>query len=298
MQLRGFIYAIVASIFFGSAGIFVKNGNSPSFGPVDILMLQYIIGGITLFFICFFKYREHLKLTKDLVKKFVIQGAILNTGMTAFYYSAFTYLDITIVTMLLFTYPAMVAFLSFFIFKEKISGTKIIAIIGTLIGCTLVLNIFSANFKSMSTKGLIFGILAAVFYALMNIHAEHIVEDIPPLVVTFYTTVFSLLALSIFNFGFYSKLSCITMASFKNASILAVLCEIIPLTLIYAAIKYIGPVSTSVIATLELPASAVLAFFVMHESIAFIQVAGILIVIYCIVLLQRGEKKQSEPESK
>lgn len=287
MKLKGFIYAIISSIFFGSSGIFVKSSYNENFTSVDLLMLQYIIATIILFIICYSRYRKNLKLSGDMLKKLIIQGAIGNTFMTVFFYSSFEYLDMAVATMLLYLYPAIVAAYSFIFLNAKISRSKVAAICGTFLGSLLVLNVFSSNLSTISLKGILFGVLAALFYAFMNIYAEKIVEDVPSPVVTFYTTIFSLIVLFIINFRFVGKIPSISGGSILNAGLLAFFCEIIPLTLLYSAIKYIGSITTSIISTLELPASAVFAYFIMHESISFIQIIGILAIGYSVIILKR-----------
>lgn len=287
MKLKGFIYAIISSVFFGSAGIFVKSSYNENFSSVDLLMLQYIIASFILFMICYIRFRPKLKLSKDMFKKLVIQGVIGNTFMTVFFYSSFEYLDMAVATMLLYLYPAMVAAFSFIFLKAKISRLKIAAICGTFLGSLLVLNIFSSSFSSISLKGVLFGVLAAVFYAFMNIHAEKIVEDVPSAVITFYTTIFSLVILFIINYKFIGKIPSISSGLVLNASLLAFFCEIIPLTLLYSAIKYIGSVTTSIISTIELPASAVFSYFIMNESVSIFQVIGILIIGYSVIVLKK-----------
>lgn len=289
MKIKGFVFAIISAVFFGSAGIFVKNGYSENFSPVDLLMLQYIIAGIILLFISLGKYSSSLRLSKPILKKLFIQGAVFNTLMTVFFYSSFKYLDVSVATMLLYIYPAMVAAASFLFFKQKVSKIKITAITGTFIGCILVLNLFSNNLNHLSINGIVYGILGAVFYAAMNIYAENIVENVPPVVVTFYTTIFSLIILVIFNIKFIDKLQFVSYGSIKNAALLAFFCEIIPLTFLYSAIKYIGPVTTSIISSLELPSSAILSFLFMGERLSFVQILGIIIVIYSVILLKKNE---------
>lgn len=287
MKLKGYFFAIISAVFFGTSGIFVKQGYNDNFSPTDLLMLQYIIAGIILLFLCLIKYKNEIKISKVMLKKLIIQGAFANTLMTVFFYSSFKYLNVSVATMLLYTYPAMVAFYSFVFMKEKISRTKILAIIGTFLGCIMVLNIFASSFKDISLTGVIFGILAAVSYTFMNIYAKKIVEDIHPVVITFYTTSFSLLVLIIFNFSFIYKLPTLSYNSLLNAAMLAFFCEIIPLTLLYGAIKYIGPVTTSIIGTLELPSAALLSYVFLNEKLSFMQIAGIIIVIYCIIILKK-----------
>lgn len=287
MRTKGFIYAILSAIFFGSAGIFVKNGYEQNFSPVDLLMLQYIIAGIILFAYSVIRYREKIKLSKDLLKKLLIQGAIFNTLMTVFFYSTFKYLDVAVTTILLYTYPVMVAIYSFIFLKEKLSKIKLFSIIGTLVGCYLVLNINQLSVGNNYILGIIFGILSAIFYAAVNIYAKYIVEDVPEVLITFYTTLFSLIVLLIFNFGFVYKLSNVSFESIKNAALLAFFCEIIPLTLLYSAIKYIGPVTTSIISTIEIPSAAILSFVFMKEHINFVQMIGILLVVACVIMLKK-----------
>jgi drug/metabolite transporter (DMT)-like permease len=285
LKLKGFIYAIISAIFFGSSGIFVKSGSSAAFGSVDLLMLQYIIASVLLFAMCFLCYRSKLALSRDSLKRLLIQGAIGNTLMTVFFYKSFEYLDVAVATMLLFTYPAMVALSSFFIYRVKISRTKVLSILGTFLGGILILDL-STKGAHISWLGVAFGLLAAVFYSFMNLYAQKIVEDIPGLVITFYTTVISLAVLFIFNFGFVEKLTMVTWPAASNAALLAFFCEIIPLTLLYEAIKKIGPVSTSIISSMELPASALIAFVVLGERLSWLQIAGILVVIYCVIKLK------------
>lgn len=288
MKTKGFIYAIVSAVLFGSAGIFVKEGYSNNFSPVDLLMLQYIIAGFILFFICIAKYKDSLKLNKIIFKKLFIQGAIFNTLMTVFFYSAFKYLNAAEATLLLYTYPTMVAIYVAVFKKQPIGYKKGLSILFTFIGSMLVLNIFKFKFTSDMLIGIIFGVLSAVFYSAMNIYAEGIVEDVNELVITFYTTMFSLIVLFIFNYKFVNRLPYVDLISVKNAFNLALFCEIIPLTLLYAAIKHIGPVTTSIISTLEIPSSALLGFLFLNEVLNPVQIVGILIVVLSIVYLKKS----------
>lgn len=287
MKVKGYIYAIISAIFFGSAGIFVKSGYSNNFGPVELLMLQYIIALIILFIFCLIKYRNKLLLSKKMLTKLLIQGAIGNTLMTVFFYSSFKYLEVSTATMLLYTYPAMVAIYSALFLGQRITKRKIFAIIGTFLGSLMVLNLISSNLKSLNIMGVCFGILAALFYSFMNIYAEKIVDEVPSMVITLYTTLFSLIILLIFNPSFISKLGGVSTSSIINAASLAFFCEIIPLTLLYAAIKNIGAVTTSIISTLELPSSAIFSFIFLSEKLSAIQILGILLAVYSVIALKK-----------
>jgi drug/metabolite transporter (DMT)-like permease len=181
----------------------------------------------------------------------------------------------------------MVALFSSIFYDERISAGKAAAIAGTFAGCLMVLNSWGASKGPVSVIGIIFGILSAVFYSFMNIYSGNIVNKVPAAVVTFYSTVFSLSALLLFNYKYVSSLLGMNPEVYANAGLLAFFCEIIPLTLLYAAIKKIGPVKVSIISTLEIPVSAVTAFLVMGENLLPVQYAGILLIVFSIMILRR-----------
>ncbi|KPU46283.1 putative inner membrane transporter YicL [Oxobacter pfennigii] len=287
MELKGLIYAIVSAVFFGSAGVLIKQGYTQNVTPSELLIIQYIIAITIMFTISMIKYRKELKLKGKLIIKLAILGTFGNAVMTIALYSAMAYLDVAVATILLYTYPSMVALSSFILYKEKISRIKILAIIGTFSGCLLVVDLWSGHSMPISFIGIGFGLLSAAAYSFMNIYADTIVEDVPPLVITFISTIFSLFLLMVFNADFLPRLSSMPIGVVSNAAMLAIFCEIIPLSLLYAAIGYIGPVKTSIISTLEVPVASLSAFFIMGERLSIPQYAGIALVLLSITILKK-----------
>jgi len=287
MEIKGFIYAVLSAAFFGSAGFFIKRGYSFDLNPVELLTLQYITAIVMLFFMCIIRHPKNLRPSKKSMKRLILLGTVGNTLMTVSLYSAMAYLDVAVATMLLYTYPAMVALFSFLFYKEKISKSKAAAIAGTFVGCFFVINNTWSKTVTISYIGIGFGIMSAISYAFMNIYSKAIVDHLPPLVTTFYTTLFSIAALIVFNFDFLWKLTLLPQEALINTISLAFFCEIVPLTLLYAAIKHIGPVKASIISTLELPVSAIMAFLVMGEKLFPMQYVGIGLVLFSILLLTK-----------
>jgi len=72
-----------------------------------------------------------------------------------------------------------------------------------------------------------------------------------------------------------------------NIIILAIFCEIIPLTLLYAAIKKIGAVKVSIISNLEIPTSLIISIIILKESFSTSQFFGALIVVYAVYLIKK-----------
>lgn len=286
---KGYIYAVVSAILFGTAGIFVKLAQNTGLDSVSLLTIQYIIAVVLMFVAAFFKDNKKLYISKKQLFNMIILGAVGNTLMTVFYYMAFEYLPVAMVTMLLFTYPIMVFVYSLLVEKQRIDIKKVAAIISAFLGCILTLNILSGHLK-YSIKGIIFGLLAAVFYAFMNLYSEKKLENVDALLINAYSTLFSLISLIIYKWPVFLFNGYITLKSLTYIIILAVFCEIVPLTLLYAAIKHIGSLKVSIISNLELPTAIIVSFVILNESVSAAQIIGAGLIFYAVHLIRAEER--------
>lgn len=297
MKLKGYIYALISTLLYASIGVFVKNGISQEFSQIDLVMLQNLLTIVIMFIVCITRYKNELKVSKTMLKKLFILGGIANTLMLVCNYTSYKYLSITIATVILYTYPAILAIASYIIFKNKISKNKVFAIAGTFLGCLMVINIFSkATLSQLNFNGVAFAFLAAIAFAFMNMYASTILETVSPPIVTFYNSIFSTLVLLIFNFKFVFKLQYITLPLLNNTLMLTVFCGILPSILFYAALKHIGPIPTSIIGTLEIPFAALISFFIMNDSLSAVQILGIIVSLLSVILL-RFEKSTVSKEN-
>ncbi|MGV8983576.1 DMT family transporter [Clostridium sp.] len=283
---KGYIYSILSAILFGSAGLFVKLAFVGGIDSISLLTLQYIIAVPLMFLFIYLFKREAFKVTKVQLLRLAVLGAIGNTFMTVFYYISFNYLPIQMVAILLYTYPLMVFVYSIVFKSESISFKKIFAVFLAFLGCVLTLDILFGNFK-YSLKGVIFGLVCAMFYAFMSIYSEEKLQGLAPLTINAYSTFFSLICLTIYKFPLFVFRGEVTARIFGYTAILAVFCEIIPLTLLYAAIKQIGSLKVSIIGNLEIPTAMLISFFILHEKIGNMQIIGTCLVVYAIYSIRK-----------
>ncbi|MCA1072553.1 DMT family transporter [Clostridium bowmanii] len=283
---KGYIYSILSAVLFGSAGLFVKLAFVGGIDSISLLTLQYIIAVPLMFVFMYLFKKEAFTVTKVQLLRLAVLGAIGNTFMTVFYYISFNYLPIQMVAILLYTYPLMVFIYSAVFKSESLSYRKVFAVFLAFFGCILTLDILFGNFK-YSLKGVIFALICAMFYAFMNIYSEEKLQGLAPLTINAYSTLFSLLCLMIYKFPLFVFRGQVTARLFGYTAILALFCEIIPLTLLYAAIKQIGSLKVSIIGNLEIPTAMLVSFFILHERIGNMQIIGTCLVIYAIYSIRK-----------
>lgn len=283
---KGYVYSIISAILFGTAGIFVKLSLKIGLDSISLLTVQYIIAVFLMFATVFITGKGKLKITKIQLIRLSILGVVGNTFMTIFYYKAFEYLPVAMVTMLLFTYPIMVLIYSIIFQKQNLDKRKILVIFMAFLGCLLTLNILLGKFK-YSIKGVIFGLLSALFYAFMNLYTENKLFELDSLSINAYSTLFSLISLLIYRWPTFLFKESIQINAFIYVAILAIVCEVIPLTLLYASIKYIGALKISIISNLEIPTAMIVSSFILKEQVTFTQVIGALLIVYAVYLIRK-----------
>lgn len=283
---RGYVYSILSAILFGSAGLVVKLAFLEGIDPVSLLTVQYIIAVTLMFAIILIFSPSSLKIRGRDICHLAVLGIIGNTFMTVFYYKAYRYLPMAMVTILLYTYPIMVFLYTFLFKKARIKLNKILALVLAFTGCILALNILNSG-MSYSKIGILYGLLSALFYCFMNIYSENHMYNIEALTINAYSTFFSLIALLIYRFPFFLFKEHLSFGLLSYTAILAVFCEIIPLTLMYAAIKHIGSLKASIIGNIETPTAMLLSFFVLREQINFLQVIGAALVFYAVYMIRK-----------
>ncbi|MCI1945197.1 DMT family transporter [Clostridium luticellarii] len=283
---KGYLYGALSAVLFGSCGIIIKIAFEEGMDSINILIFQYIISIPIMFFAMLFIDKSMLKIDRKGLYHTAVLGIVGNTFMTVFYYGAFNYLDVSVVTILLYTYPIMVFTYSLVFEKNTLNFNKLCDVLIAFAGCFLTLGLIN-GVGNFPIKGCIFGILAALFYTFMNIYSEKYMIELNPLTMNFYSIIFSLLSLMVLRFPAQSFKMDLSVQLIVCVIMLAVLCEIIPVTLLYAAIKEIGSLKVSIIGNLEIPTAMLLSFLILGESISWLQVIGAAMVIYAVYNIKK-----------
>ncbi|MBC8061275.1 MAG: EamA family transporter [Clostridiaceae bacterium] len=276
---KGYLHAILSAFFFGLAGVLVKLALKTGLESIQLIILQYMVSIPLLFIYIFITNKNKLKLTRRQLLNLIILGVIGNAPMTIFYYSAFERLPAPIVTIILYTYPFLIFVLNTLFFRRKIDKKILVLIIIGFLGAVLTLNIIGGN-NTYSSKGMFYALVAAIFFAFMNMFSEKKLGSIDAFVINTYSTFFSLLVLVLYNYDHMLFLTKTTLPIVINVGILSLFCEVLPLTLLYSGIKKIGGLKTSIIGNLEIPTAIILSALVLNEKLVIIQLVGVALISY------------------
>lgn len=88
---------------------------------------------------------------------------------------------------MLYTKCAFVIILERWFFQKKITAKKIFTVLLTITGCMGIAGLFSGVFEQITAKGLLFGFLSGVGFAIYDVMSKKVLDKNTSETVTFYT---------------------------------------------------------------------------------------------------------------
>jgi len=284
----GYFYAILASFFYALVTIVGKNLVTGGTHPIQITFYQYLISVSILAVWILLRNRDAFRCDRKMIGFFALLGVVGGATTNMLFYSTLQYLDAGISAMLLFLHPV---FITLFFAVTKIKTMKPINYFSVLLaacGTAIVLDVFSGSIK-FSAVGISLGLLSAVTYAFYNIFADLKLKGADPNVINFYacsaSTLYTMTILFFNGTGFS-----IDLAAVPSIFFLALFSGVMPAYCFLKALQYIGSEKVSVVATIELPLTLIMAFTILKEHMEPVQLFGIVLIVTATVILHRNEE--------
>ncbi|WP_026976442.1 DMT family transporter [Flavobacterium tegetincola] len=288
--LKGVFLVALGATSYGMLATFVKIAYNEGYTTAEVTTSQFIYGLIGLIIVNIVQRSRSkvavVKPTTNHVIQLIVAGT--STGLTSlFYYLAVKYIPVSIGIVMLMQTVWMGVLLEWILDKKAPSLQKTIAVLVVLIGTALAINIFEINFSDTSidwSTGLFWGILAAASFTTTMFTANRIATHVS-------SAQRSLLMLTggaiiVFTFAFITQITPFNLEIFMRWGIvLALFGTIIPPLLLNAGFPNTGIGLGSIVASLELPVSVMMAYFLLNEQVILIQWIGIIIIITAIVIM-------------
>jgi drug/metabolite transporter (DMT)-like permease len=223
------------------------------------------------------------------ITQLMIAGTSL--GMTSvFYYLCVRYIDVSIAIVLLMQTVWMGVLLEWFLDKKLPSTQKIVSVLIVLFGTFLATKLYEFNIK-LDWRGIFWGILAAASFTTTMFTANKVALGISSAQRSLYMLLGG--AVIVFTFSAFTQVGALNFDIFKNYGLfLALFGTIIPPMLLNAGFPKTGLGLGSIVASLELPVSVMMAYLILKEEVVIWQWFGILLIILAIVIMNINFSKK------
>lgn len=291
MKNKALIAVLAAGAFWGTMGFFARSLYAAGFGPLEVAQTRITTGLIFVGLYILFFNRNLFKIKLKDLWCFLGTGIVSLLLFSTCYFSALNYTSLAVAAILLYTAPFFVMLLSLVLFKERMTGKKVFALLLAFAGCVLVSGV--GGNESFSVKGILLGLGSGFFYALYSIFGRYAINrGYGAWTMTFYTFLFCSIGCA-----FLSDWQVIgSVMATSSANVLWVLglgfvTAFLPYVLYSTGLEHMESSKASILASVEPVVSALFGVFVFHETLSVWGVLGIAMVIGAIIVLNVKGKK-------
>lgn len=294
--MRNPIFLIaVAATLWGTIGWYVKHLYAYGFSPMEVVTLR--VWSTALLLIIYFLFTSPKTFRLQSIKHSIY---FIGTGICSilfFNYSMFSAIEIStipIATTLLYTAPAFVTILSFFLFKEPITRVITLTLITTFIGVCLVAGLFSFDPSQWNLQAIFFGLCAGFGFSLYSIFGKFALKKYSSMTVTLYTFITASVAMIPF-FPYKEKIEYMTNPSVLLLAIgLGFLPTAVAFILYTYGLQLIEASKAAIISTIEPIVATLIGIFIFREIFTVPQFFGMIFILSAVVYTQWYQSKSNK----
>lgn len=290
------IFPILSGIFFGSGGIFIRRLIEMGVDSYSIVFLRVFIALPILILWLFFTDKKLFYVRLKDVWVFFGAGVLGTLGLNLSYNYSITELSLSLSAILLSLAPIFVVIFSFFLFKEKITSTKIYCMILAIVGSALASGVFESVSMCWSFKGILVGLFAAIFYSLYSIFSKIAMEKkYDALTITLYSTLAITMVLFPMNdWGFVREIISVSPLKMSIFMVAHSLCTcIFPYALYTISLNYMDAGKASILCSCEPIAATIFGLLFYNEVPTLLSLVGLVIVLVALGILSLKNSKQN-----
>ena len=286
MNKIGYLYVTLAAILFAVSGTAAKFLFNRGITSYQMIQLRVTLAFCGLLFWLLLRNRSLLKIDLKDFFYFILLGTLGIGAAQFFYLFAISKINVAAAILLHYTGPVFVTVYAAIFLHQQLTRNSIVAILGTLIGCFLVVGAYNLDLLSLNRMGIIGGILAAVAFAIYSLLSEYGMRKYSPWTVLLYGLFFAALIWNMLHPPLKAILHSYEPVEWFWILFIATFGTILPFGLYFEGINRIRATHASITATLEPISAGVIAAIFLGETMAPLQILGGLLVIASIILLQ------------
>jgi drug/metabolite transporter (DMT)-like permease len=280
MSRVGAAFVLASAVAFGVMPVFGKLAFDAGVTVTTLLVVRFAIAAPVLW--AGAAVRGGLpRVRRELILRGLALGGIGYAMQSGLYFLALERMDASVLSLILYSYPAMVTGAAIILRREPASRRRLAALVTASLGLVLVL--LGSGAGAFDGPGALLGIGASLTYATYILVSDAVRLDALPLAAL--VTTGALLTLLPFGlatgtlgFGFAGQ-------GWVWLALAAIVSTVSAILLFFSGMSRVGPSTAAILSTLEPPVTVALAFVAFGEALGAIQLLGALAVLGAAVIV-------------
>ena len=295
--IKGVLLVAIGASSYGMVAVFIKKGAADGFTTAEMVFAQALLGTLIITLLNILTYKHAKKEQRDPPssrdKLLLMVGGIPLALTSTFYYLALQYSNVSVCIVMLMQSVWIGVIIDFFVNKIKPTLTKFFAIVIVLIGTVLATNLLFEQ-AALDWRGILFGFLAALSYSFTFLVTNNVATKQRPLLRSMYM-LFGLLIVVSIIWGHELSYKFDFSILYKWGLIIAFFGTVLPPLFFTKGMPLVGVGLGGIVASMELPVSVSMAYFLIGEKVNAAQWFGILLILLAVVMMNIPSKKKDKP---
>ncbi len=284
--IKGVIWVILGAACYGVLAVFIKLGATDGYSTGELTFAQSFVGLLALIFMNFLQKIRKPRLSRRVEPKAKLQLILggIPFGLTSvFYYLSLNYASVSVCIVMLMQSVWIGIVLDYFMYKNKPTRQKLMAIVVVLAGTVLATDLLSSE-QHVDWRGIAFGFMAALSYTFSISVTNRVATNYSPLVRSMYILIGSFSIVSLI-WGYSLSQQFDISVLWKWGLIIAFFGTVLSPLLFTKGMPIVGIGLGSILASIELPVSVAMAWLVLGEVVSLSQWVGVALMLSAIVLM-------------
>jgi len=284
--MLGALLCLLSAAAFATLGVFGKLASEAGANVASTLLVRFALAGLV--FAAVLRLSGRWAALRGLPRRVVLIGL----GLGAFGYSlqsglffaAIERLDVSMVALLLYTYPAFVTLAAIALGRVAPSPRAGVAL--TVASAGLVLVLLAGGGGDFELVGALLALGASLTYTTYIIVSDSVIEAIDPLALALLVLTGASASFTVVGLGTGSLDLALSGEAWLWLALIALVSTVVAVSCFFAGLRRVGPSEAAILSTFEPPVTVVLAFLVLGERLTALQLAGGALVLAAVVVLQ------------
>jgi drug/metabolite transporter (DMT)-like permease len=294
MSRIGALYCLASAAGFGAMGIFGKLAYDEGVTVGTLLSARFVLAAV-LFWLILVCARGGIRELRSLSRRDVViavaLGAVGYGAQAGAFFAALDRLDASLLALLVYTYPVLVAVASIAVGREPARRSTAVSL--ALASTGLVLVLAGAAAGALDALGTALGLTAATVYTGYILISDGVTARVGPLALSTLVCTGAGVSLTLGGLaGGDLDPGAVTAEGYAWLGALAVVSTVGAVALFFAGLRRVGPTAASILSTLEPVVTVALAFAVFGESLGPAQLTGGALVLAAVLTVRAPRRRE------
>lgn len=281
---RGVLLCTASGAAFGAMAIFGKLAYAQGATVGTLLAVRFALAA--LLFWALIALRGGIRISRRDALAGLALGAAGYASQAGCYFAALRRIDASLLSLLIYTFPAIVAVAAVALGRERPDARRAAALVLASAGIALV--VAGAGAGALDPLGAALGLAAAVVYSAYILVGDGISGRVDPRTLSALVCTGAAVTLTIASAALGDlRPGALTAAGWGWLAALAAVSTVGAISLFFAGLRRTGPTAASILSTVEPLVTVVLAFAIFGETLGIVQTLGGALVLGAVVTLAR-----------